>query len=101
MNVRAVEDLLGPGVEDGEHAYGAADEASVVGKVDDGLGRSLHQQGVAVTLLAREYEQGDSWPTKWYKLVESCVPMREARIPGTQHADWSGLCVHHLSGRWR
>ena len=42
MNVRMVDELLGPGVEDGEHAYGAADEAAVVGK-HDGVGRSLHQ----------------------------------------------------------
>ena len=37
------DELLGPGVEDGEHAYGAADEAAVVGKLYDGVGRSLHQ----------------------------------------------------------
>ena len=43
MNVRMVDELLGPGVEDGEHAYGAADEAAVVGKLYDGVGRSLHQ----------------------------------------------------------
>jgi hypothetical protein len=35
--------MLSPGVEDSQHADGAADEAAVVSKLDDGVGRSLHQ----------------------------------------------------------
>jgi hypothetical protein len=49
-----LDELLGPGVEDSKHADGAADEAVVVGKRDDGVGRSLHQQGVAVTLVGAQ-----------------------------------------------
>jgi hypothetical protein len=43
-------------VEDSQHA-GAADEAAVVGKLDDGVGRSLHQQGIAVTLVGAQRSQ--------------------------------------------
>jgi hypothetical protein len=35
MNVRMVDELLGPGVEDGQHANGAADEAAIVGKLNE------------------------------------------------------------------
>ena len=49
-----VDELLGPGVQDGEHADGGADEAGVAGQLDDGLGRCLHQQGVAVTLVGAQ-----------------------------------------------
>ena len=52
--MRVVDELLGPGVENSQHADGAADEAAVVGKLDDGVGRSLHQQGVAITLVGAQ-----------------------------------------------
>jgi hypothetical protein len=39
-------------VEDSQHADGAADEAAVVGKFDDRVGRSLDQQCVAAAVLA-------------------------------------------------
>ena len=43
--------LLGPGMEHGHHADGAADKAAIAGELDDGLGGSLDQQAVAVTLV--------------------------------------------------
>ena len=49
-----VDELLGPGAENREDADGAANEAAVVGKLDDGFGQSLHQQGVAVTLVGAQ-----------------------------------------------
>ena len=49
-----VEQLLGPGVQDGEHADGAAHIARVAGQLDDGLGRRLHQQRVAVLLVGAQ-----------------------------------------------
>ena len=54
VDVRVVEQLLGPGVQDGEHADGAADVARIAGQFDDGLGGGLHQQGVAVTLVGAQ-----------------------------------------------
>jgi len=44
VHMGMVEQLLGPGVQDGEHADGAAHIARVAGQLDDGLGRRLHQQ---------------------------------------------------------
>jgi len=41
-------------VEDGEHADGAADEAPVARQLDDGVGRGLHQQGIAVALVGAQ-----------------------------------------------
>jgi len=52
--VRVLDELLGPGVEDSQHADGAANEAAVAGELDDGVGGSLHQQGVAVTLVGSQ-----------------------------------------------
>ena len=48
------DELLGPGMQNGQHADGAADIASIAGQLDDGLGRGLHQQGVAVTLVGAQ-----------------------------------------------
>ena len=50
--MRVVKQLLGPGVQDGEHADRRSDMASVAGKFDDGVRSGLHQQGVAVTLVS-------------------------------------------------
>ena len=47
--------LLGPGVQDGEHADGAADVARVAGEFDDRLGGGLHQDGVAVALVGAQH----------------------------------------------
>ena len=49
-----VEQLLGPGVQDGEHADRRADMASVAGEFDDGFGGGLHQKGIAVTLVGAQ-----------------------------------------------
>jgi hypothetical protein len=58
MDVGMIEELLRPGVEDDEDANGAANEAAVASEFDDGLGRGLHQQGVAVTLVgAQEFAE--------------------------------------------
>ena len=43
MHVGVVMELLGPCVEDGQHAWGAADEAGVAGNIDDGMRCGLHQ----------------------------------------------------------
>jgi hypothetical protein len=50
-----IEELLGPGVQDGEHADGTADMAPIAGELDDGLGRDLHQHGVAVALVGAQH----------------------------------------------
>jgi hypothetical protein len=55
VDVRVVEQLLGPGVQDGKHADRRSDMASVVGEFDDGLRGGLHQEGVAVTLVGAQY----------------------------------------------
>jgi hypothetical protein len=49
MDMGVVEQLLRPGVQDGEHADGRSDMASVASELDYGLGGGLHQEGVAVT----------------------------------------------------
>jgi len=36
-------ELLRPGMQHGQHAYGSADEAGIAGNIDDGFGRGLHQ----------------------------------------------------------
>ena len=52
MDMRVVKELLGPGMKHGEYTNGGADEAGIAGKLDDRLGRRLHQQSVAVALVA-------------------------------------------------
>ena len=54
MDMGVVEQLLRPGVQDGEHADGRSDMASVASELDDGLGGGLHQEGVAVTLVGAQ-----------------------------------------------
>jgi hypothetical protein len=49
------EELLGPGVQNGEYADRAADMARIAGKLDDRLGRGLHQHGVTVTLVGAQH----------------------------------------------
>jgi hypothetical protein len=46
-----VKKLLRPGVQDGQHPDGAANEAWIAGDVDNRLGRGLHQQGITVTVV--------------------------------------------------
>ena len=55
VDVRVEEELLGPGVQHGEHADGAADEARIAGQLDDRLGGGLHQHGVAVALVGAQH----------------------------------------------
>ena len=43
--------VLRPGMEDGEHAGGAANVALIAGEFDDRLGGSLHQQRIPVALV--------------------------------------------------
>ena len=54
VDVRVVEQLLGPGVQDGEHADRRSDMASVAGEFDDAVRSGLHQEGVAVTLVGAQ-----------------------------------------------
>ena len=51
MNVGVIEQLLGPGVQDGKHPNGTTDEAAIAGEFDDGIGGRFHQQGVAISLV--------------------------------------------------
>src|SRR5208283_589058 len=41
MDMGVIEELLGPGMEHGQHADGAADKALIAGQLDDGLRRRL------------------------------------------------------------
>jgi hypothetical protein len=41
-------------MEDGQHAWGAAEEAGVAGNIDDRVRRSLHEQGIAVPLVGAQ-----------------------------------------------
>src|SRR5258705_5438585 len=54
MDMRMVEQLLGPGVENGEHADGAPDEAAIAGELNDRFGDGLEQHTVAVTLVCAQ-----------------------------------------------
>ena len=51
MDMRVVEELLRPGMKDGEDADGAADEAAIAGELNDRCGGGLEQHTVAVTLV--------------------------------------------------
>ena len=44
VNVGVIDELLGPGVQDSEHADHAADMAWIAGELDDGVGGGLHQK---------------------------------------------------------
>ena len=55
VDVRVIEELLGPGVQDGEHADGTADMAPIACELNDGLGCDLHQHGVAVALVGAQH----------------------------------------------
>ena len=46
-----IEQLLGPGVQDGKHPNGTTDEAAIAGEFVDGIGGRFHQQGVAILLV--------------------------------------------------
>jgi hypothetical protein len=50
-----VDKLLGPGVQHGEHADGAAGVTAIMGQLDDGLRRCLHERGVAVALIGAQH----------------------------------------------
>lgn len=52
MDMRVIEKLLGPGMENSQHANGRTDKARIAGELDDRPRRSLHQGGVAVALVA-------------------------------------------------
>ena len=54
MHVGMVMELLGPSMENSQHAWGAADEAGVAGNIDDGMGCGLHQQGISVLLVGAQ-----------------------------------------------
>jgi hypothetical protein len=47
--------LLGPGVQHGEHADGAADVPRIAGQFDDRSGTGLHQHAIAVTLVGAQH----------------------------------------------
>jgi hypothetical protein len=49
-----IKQLLGPGMEDGHHADGAADKPAITGQLDDGPGGGLEQRAVAVTLVCAQ-----------------------------------------------
>ena len=51
VDMRVIEQLLGPGMEHGQHADGAADEAAIAGELDDRLGGGLDQCAVPITLV--------------------------------------------------
>lgn len=52
MDMRVIEQLLGPGMENGKYADGRANKTRVAGKLDDRLRRCLHERGIAVPLVA-------------------------------------------------
>src|SRR5262249_18618771 len=54
MHVGVVMELLGPGMENSQYSWGAADEAGVAGNIDDGMRCGLHQEGIAVLLVGAQ-----------------------------------------------
>jgi len=54
VDVRVVEELLRPGVQNGEDADSRSDVAGIVSQLDDCLSRCLHQQRVAILLIAAQ-----------------------------------------------
>ena len=61
VDVGVVVQLLRPGVEHGEYAHLGADITRVAGQLDDRLGRHLHQQRVAVTLVGAQHGAQLGW----------------------------------------
>jgi hypothetical protein len=55
MDMGVVDELLCPGMEDGQHADGGADVSWITGDLDDGLSDGLHQKGVAVALVGTQH----------------------------------------------
>jgi hypothetical protein len=55
MGMRMQVQLLGPGVQHGEHADGAADVPRIAGQFDDRSGTGLHQHAIAVTLVGAQH----------------------------------------------
>ncbi len=53
MDMRMVDELLRPGVQDRKHAGRAADVTPVAAKLDYGFRRRLHEQRVAALWLER------------------------------------------------
>jgi hypothetical protein len=54
MDMRVEVKLLGPGVQDGQHADRAANMAGVAGQLDDRLARRRHQRAIAVALMTAQ-----------------------------------------------
>jgi len=54
VDMGVVDELLGPGMQDGEHADGGADVSWIAGDLDNGIGGSLHQKGIAVALVGAQ-----------------------------------------------
>ena len=55
VDMRVVVEPLGPGVEHGHDADGAADIARITGELDDRRGGGAHQQAVGVALMAAHH----------------------------------------------
>ena len=51
VNVRVEDEPLRPGMQDGQHADGAAEPAWIAGQRNDRLGGGLDQRAVAVDLM--------------------------------------------------
>ena len=57
VDVRVIDQLLGPGVQHSQNADGAADIALVAGQLDDRFARRLHQRGEPCAVAApRRYD---------------------------------------------
>ena len=54
MDMRVEVKLLGPGVQDGQHADRAANMAGVAGQLGDRLARRRHQRAIAVALMTAQ-----------------------------------------------
>ena len=55
VDMGVIDELLGPGMQDGEHADGGADVSWITGDLDDGVGGGLHRKGVAVALVGAQH----------------------------------------------
>ena len=55
MNVRVQVQLLGPGVQHGEHGDGATNVTRIAGEFDDRSGAGLHQHAIAVALIGPQH----------------------------------------------
>src|SRR5262249_13944966 len=54
MHVGMVMELLGPSMENSQHAWGGAEEAGVAGNIDDGMCCGLHEEGISVLLVGAQ-----------------------------------------------